>query len=131
MRRALLTAVAGVALSAALFTACAAPPRVDPLRLDGNLLTAQNQSGHDWTNVEIWINRQFRVTVSKLQAGQVYRAPLDHFVTGYGQQFRFSQMQIRDVRMMATEPDGTRVEVHKQFGSDSLSDTLKGIGGSR
>src|SRR2546430_578651 len=104
MRRALLVTLVAAAVSAVAFTACAAKPRVDPLRLDGNLLTAQNQSDRDWTDVEIWINRQFRITAKKLRAGQVFRAPLDHFVSGYGQQFKFNQIQIHDVRLMAKQP---------------------------
>jgi hypothetical protein len=124
-----LAAIA-IAASAAAFGACA-KPRGEPLKLEGQILTAQNQSSDDWTDVEIWINRQFRVTTKKLLAGQVFRARLEHFVTGYGQQFRFSQIQIRDVRMKAKRPDGTPVEVVREFQSDSLSDALKGIGGSR
>ncbi len=123
--------VLGFAIVCALAAACAAcsKPRVDPLRLDGQLVTAQNQSDEEWTDVEIWINRQFRVTTKTLQAGQVFRAPLEHFVTGYGQQFRFNQIQIRDVRLIAKKRDGTKVEVQKELSGDSLSDALKGMGG--
>ena len=122
------------ALIATLFAVAAAActkPHVDPIRLDGNLLTAQNQTDRDWTDVEIWINWQFRVTVKRLQAGQVFRAPLDHFVEAYGRQFKFSQMQIKDVRLKAKDVDGKPIEIVKQFESNSLSDALKGIGGSR
>jgi len=105
--------------------------RADPLQLDGNLLTAMNQSGSDWTDVEIWINRQFRVTAPKIAANQAFRAPLDHFVTGYGQRFNFSRMQIRDVRLMAKGPAGAVVEIRKQFQGDALSEVLKGVGGQR
>ncbi|SRR5258706_4268016 len=131
MRPGLVVTLIAAAVSAVAFAACSAKPRVDPLRLDGNLLTAQNQTDRDWTDVEIWINRQFRVTQKKLVAGQVYRAPLEHFVTGYGQQFKFDQMQIHDVRLIANQPDGTKVELRKEFGGDSLNDALKGMGGSR
>ena len=106
-------------------------PVVDPLQLDGNLLTAVNQSDKDWTDVEIWINRQFRVTAPKIVSRQAFRAPLDHFVTGYGQKFNVSRMQIRDVRLLAKRPDGEAFEIRKAFEADALSDVLKGMGGKR
>jgi hypothetical protein len=121
-----------LALLAALLAAgCLKGRKVDPLQLDGNLLTAVNQSEQDWNDVEIWINRQFRVTAPTIAASQAFRAPLDHFVTGYGQRFNFSRMQIRDVRLNARRPDGTAVEIRKQFEGDALSDVLKGMGGQR
>jgi len=116
---------------AVIVTAACAKPRGEPLRLEGEILAAQNQTNEDWTDVEIWINRQFRVTAPKLLAGQVFRAPMKNFVTGYGQQFRFSQIQITDVRMKAKTPGGKPIEIVKEFQSDSLSGALKGIGGSR
>jgi len=95
------------------------------------MLTAQNQSNQEWSDVEIWINRQFRMTAPKLLPGQMFRAPLKNFVTGYGQQFRFNQIQITDVRMKAKGRDGKPVEIVKEFQGDSLSGALKGMGGSR
>ena len=118
------------ACAVCLAAGCSKPP-VEALQLDGNLLTAVNQSDTDWTNVEIWINRQFRVTAPNILAHQAFRAPLDHFVTGYGRTFNFSQMQIRDVQLMAKGPDGAPFEIHKQFAGDALSDVLKGMGGKR
>jgi len=119
-----------IALAALFATGCSEPP-ADPLQLDGNLLTAVNQSEKDWTDVEIWINRQFRVTAPKIAASQAFRAPLDHFVTGYGQKFNFGRMQIKDVRLMAKAPDGRPVEIHMQMQGNALSDVLKGVGGQR
>jgi hypothetical protein len=116
---------------AALFAGSCSERRIEPLQLDGNLLTAVNQSENDWTDVEIWINRQFRVTAPKIAASQAFRAPLDHFVTGYGQRFNFSRVQIRDVRLMAKGPAGVPIEIRKEFQGDALADVLKGMGGQR
>ena len=120
-----------IAAFAAVLAAGCSKPAVDSLQLDGNLLTAVNQSGQDWTDVEIWINRQFRVTAPTIVSQQVFRAPLDHFVTAYGQTFNFSRMQIRDVRLMAKRPGGEPFEIRKQFEGNALSDALKGMGGKR
>ena len=124
--RILAIAAAGLALAAA----CSIRP-VEVLQLDGNQLTVLNHSGGDWTDVEVWINRQFRVTTPRILNEQAYHARLDHFVTGYGQRFNFSRMQINDVRMNARGPDGTSFEVVKQFSGSPLSDALKGMGGNR
>lgn len=105
--------------------------RVEVLQLDGNLLTVVNHSGGDWTEVEVWINRQFRVTTPRIVNDQAYRAALDHFVTGYGQRFNFSRMQIKDVRLNAHGPDGAAFEIVKQFAGNPLTDALKGMGGDR
>jgi hypothetical protein len=120
-----------VILAALIILAGCSGPRADPIELDGNLLTAVNRSEQDWTDVEIWINRQFRVTAPKIAPSQAFRAPLDHFVTGYGQRFNFSRMQVRDVRLNARRPDGSPFEIRKQFQGNALSDVLKGVGGQR
>jgi len=122
--------VAALTVVLAVVNSACAKPRGEPLRLEGKILTAQNQSDSDWTNVEIWINRQFRMTTPTLAAGQVFRAPLEYFVTGYGQKFRFNQIQITDIRMNAKQADGKPIEIRMKFSGDSLSDALKGMGGS-
>jgi hypothetical protein len=103
-------------------------PRVDPIRLEKNLVTVDNRSDQDWTNVEIWINRQFRATVPKIVKGQRFQAPMNLFVTGYGQRFNFGRMQVTDVRLNARKADGTAFELRKQFEGDKLTDALKGVG---
>ena len=90
-----------------------------------------NHSGQVWKDVEVWINQQFRVTTPMIMNKQAFHARLDHFVTGYGQKFNFSRMQIKDVRMNAKGEDGAPVEIVKQFSGNPLSDVLKGVGGNR
>jgi hypothetical protein len=79
---------------AALLAACvAAGPALgcqeqpEPIRLQGNLLTVQNQTGQEWQDVEVWLNDYYRVTRSSLGAGQRLDVPLDAFVAGFGQRF--------------------------------------------
>ena len=44
-----------VVLIALLAVSCYKAP-LEPLRLDGNMLTVDNQTATDWTNVEVWVN---------------------------------------------------------------------------
>jgi hypothetical protein len=127
MRRVLFgAATVGIVLVAA---ACV-KPEPDPLQLDRSQLTVDNRTDHDWTDVEIWINRQFRAKTAKILKGQRFQAPLNLFVSGYGQRFDFSRQQITDVRLNAKRPDGSPFELRKQFRSDNpLADALKGVGG--
>jgi hypothetical protein len=129
MRRSLSGAAMGALL--VLAAACSSNVRVDPIQLEKNLVTVDNRSDHDWSDVQIWINRQFRATVPRIAKGQRFQAPMNLFVTGYGQRFNFSRMQITDVRVNAKRPDGTPFELRKQFEGDRLGDALKGVGGNR
>lgn len=114
----------------AVTTACRERP-VEAIELDSSQVTVLNHSGQVWKDVEVWINRQFRVTTPMILNNQAFHARLDHFVTGYGQRFNFSRMQIKDVRMKAKGEDGAPVEIVKQFSGSALSDALKGVGGNR
>ena len=90
-------------------------PAPDPLRLEGNTLTVANQTSKEWTQVEIWLNRYFRATASSIPAGGKLVAPLDRFVSGYGQSFDYRRIQITSLTLTAKLPDGTPVELKKQF----------------
>jgi hypothetical protein len=126
MRRVMSGAAIGIVLVAA---ACSSKLEIDPLQLDRSQLTVDNRTDHDWTDVEIWINRQFRAKTPKILKGQRFQAPLNLFVSGFGQRFDFSRQQITDVRLNGKRPDGTPFELRKQFRSaDPLVDALKGVG---
>ena len=109
--------------------ACSKPP-VEPLKLEGNLLTVDNRTKDDWEHVEIWLNTYYRVTVPVIQAGGRFQAPLDVFVAGLGQRFDFRRAQIRDLRLTAKLPNGQPLELTKQFAETGLG-ALKGIGGKK
>src|SRR5216683_5014149 len=108
-----------------LAVACSGPP-VDPLQLDRNILTVDNRSPRDWTNVEIWLNANFRVTNASIPARSRSQVPLDGFVAGFGQRFDFKRMQIRDLRLTATLPDGQRLELKKAFAAPGIAGALGG-----
>jgi hypothetical protein len=49
------------------------------------------------------------------------------FVAGFGQHFIFSRMQVRDLRLTATLPDGKPLEIKKEFEQDGLTGALVGM----
>ena len=114
-----------VMLAGALLAGCAKPP-VEPLLLEGNRLTVQNQTSEEWTGVEIWLNSTFRVTVKSIAAHQRFDVPLDTFVSGYSQRFNFKRMQITSLVLSARHHDGTPFELKKKFQKSGLAGALGG-----
>jgi hypothetical protein len=114
----------GCVVLAALATAGCRTLPAEPLTLERNMLTVDNQSSRDWTNVEIWLNTYYRITASSVPAGGRLQAPLDTFVAGFGQRFDFHRMQVKDLRLTAKLPDGTPFELKKQFEVGGLAGAL-------
>lgn len=100
-------------------------PAVEPLRLDGNILTVDNRSSEEWKNVEIWLNMYYRLTIDSIPPEGHVQAPLDNFVAGFGQRFQFRRMQVKDLRLTAKLPDGRPIEIKKSFTVGGLG-ALKG-----
>jgi hypothetical protein len=123
LRRAVAAALLSVAAGR-----CSGPagPPPDPMQLDGNQLTVDNRTSQDWTSVEIWLNRTFRLTTSSIRAGSRFQAPLDGFVSGYFQRFDLRSMPVRDLTLTAKLPDGTPLELKKQFQEGGLAGALGG-----
>ena len=115
------------ALALASVAGCSSPPEPEPLRLDGNRLTVNNRTPTDWSSVEIWVNRQYRVTVSSIAAGTQFTVGLDSFVAGFGQRFNVKRQMLTDLRLAAKQPDGTPVEMRYPFEGNRLDEALKGI----
>ena len=103
------------ALAVVLVAASCEQRRPDPLLIEGNRLTVSNQTSSDWTDVEIWLNHYYRVKVRKLAAGRKVVIPLDAFVEGYGRYFPRDRQMVTDLRLEAKAPDGSMVQVVKQF----------------
>ena len=110
-------------LAVASLVACGEAP-VEPLKLDGNVLTVDNRSTQEWRGVEIWLNTYYRVRAESIPSKGRFQTSLDNFVAGQGQRFMFRKMQIKDLRLTATLPDGTPLEIKKQFTVSGL-DALK------
>jgi hypothetical protein len=117
--------VAVVALAAASAAGCSQKP-ADPLELDRGILTVNNDSPDTWTNVEIWVNQQFRVTVPSIEARSRFQVPLGSFVEGFGHRFDFGRMQVKDVRLTAKTSGGEPVQHKMEFQKSGLSGALGG-----
>ena len=114
-----------LAAAALSIAGCRTPP-IEPLKLEGNLLTIDNRSSRDWVNVEVWLNTYYRVTAKSIPAGGRAQMPLDTFVAGFGQRFNFRRAQITDLRLTAKLPDGTPLELKKQFTQGGLAGAFGG-----
>ena len=115
-----------IALAALPLGGCRKRPPVEPLKLDGNLLTVDNRSANDWSRVEIWLNRNHSVRTASIPAGGRLQVPLDAFVAGFGQRFDYRRTQITDLRLKATLPDGTPLELQKEFTVGGLEGAFGG-----
>ena len=102
------------------------PP--EPLKLEGNLLTVDNRTAQEWSNVEVWLNTHYRITTKSIPPGGRLQAPLDMFVAGLGQRFDVRHTQIRDLRLTAKLPDGRPLELKKDFETSGLQGALGGLG---
>jgi hypothetical protein len=124
-----LTVACALAVAVAV-SACYKPPP-ETLTLSGSMLTIDNRSKQEWSNVEVWLNTYYRITAQSIPAGGRLQAPLNFFVAGLGQRFNYDKMQIRDLRLTATLPDGKRIEVKKDFEGDGLKGALSGMAKKR
>ena len=121
----------GVLVYAAVFAAGCVNLPPDPLTLQGNLLTIDNRTSREWSNVEVWLNTYYRITAKSIPPGGRLQAPLDTFVAGFGQRFDFRHAQIHDLRLTARLPNGQPLEVKKVFEGNGLKGALAGIGKKR
>jgi len=110
--------------------ACREAPK-DPITLDGNFVTVDNRTSQDWRGVEVWLNHYYRATTPSIPAGSRFQSPVSVFVDSYARRFDFKKMQIRDVRLTATLPDGKPIEIVKSFQQTGLERTLGGAVGKK
>jgi len=105
---------------------CSKAPVIEPLSLNGSLLTVNNVSSREWTGVDLWLNRNHRVMVKSIPAGGRLQVPLDAFVAGFGQRFDRHRTQVTDVRLTAKLPDGTPLELVMPFTQGGLAGAFGG-----
>lgn len=120
-------AVGAAAVCVLLASGCSG--RESPaIQVERNLVTVDNRTARDWLHVEIWINRQYRVTVPRIAARSRFTAPLDVFVAGFGQRFDRRRQRIDDLRLKAKRPDGEPIEVVYRAPKSGLAGALEGFG---
>jgi hypothetical protein len=120
-----LARVAAVALAIAA-AACSTKPPIEPLKLEGNLLTVSNLSNEDWSSVEIRLNKNHSVRMASIPEGGRLSVPLDTFVAGFGQRFNYRRTQITDLRLTATLPGGKPLELVHEFTVGGLEGAFGG-----
>ena len=101
------TAAAGLLL---VLAACA-KPLPPPIQFSGNRMSVVNQTSQPWTNVEVWMNNHYRVTLPRLEAGQRFDVPLDAFVAGNGHRFQPKNQSVTGVQVLAKSADGSSVKI--------------------
>lgn len=116
-----------MALVCTFAPACSTKPPAAPLQLDAGRLTVTNNTRDEWTQVQIWVNRQYRLTVESIPAGQQLQTPLSIFVEAYGRRFDFSKQQIKDLRLEAKKKNGDPVDVRMDLKGSGLAG-LAGVG---
>jgi hypothetical protein len=123
--RSLVVGVSSIAMLLATAAGCGRVP-IEPLKLEGNLLTVDNRTSREWTHVEIWLNNYYRVTADSIPPGGHFTAPLDTFVDGFSRRFDYRRAQIKALRLNANLPDGQPIELNKEFYVGGLAGALKG-----
>ena len=120
-----MLAPAAPALALAL-AACRERPPIEPLQLDGSMVTVINRSGDEWTGVELRLNLNHTVRIPSIAAGGRVQVPLDAFVAGFGQRFNYRRTQITDLRLTAKLPDGKPLELTHAFTVGGLEGAFGG-----
>ena len=119
-RRSLAAAVALTSLCLSL-PGCAKTRDIDPFQLDGSRLTVNNRTADRWKNVEVKINRQYRIAALEILPGQRFDASLDAFLDVYGNHFYYRRQQIKDVHLTAKLSSGAPVDMHMDFHRSGLA----------
>jgi hypothetical protein len=109
----MLNALRLALVCAALLAACTSPPAGPPLQVERNFVIVDNRTSDDWLDVEIWVNRQYRVTAPRIAAGTRFTTTLDSFVAGFGQRFDAERQRVDDLRLTARTPGDDRVEIER------------------
>jgi hypothetical protein len=120
-------AIATLWLTSCLILACAKKPPINQFQLEGSRLIVNNTTSDPWKDVEIKINRQYRVVVPEILAGQRLDVQLDAFLDVYGNHFRYARQQIKDVHLTGAA-NGKPLDLTMEFprsGLDGLSDAMK------
>ena len=99
-----------------LLLAPACSPRLDPVRIQENMVIIQNQSSRDWRNVIVTVNDHFRGGTPLLAAGAQLNAPLSQFQTAYGQRYDFSRQHVFKIEVAGTDSSGEAVRLQLETG---------------
>jgi hypothetical protein len=101
---------AGALAAGLLAPGCSGDPTT-PIRVEGQTVSVENRSPDAWENVEIWLNDHYRVTRSRMPAGERFDVPLNAFVAGFGQRFVPGRQVVKGIEVTATGRGGQAVRL--------------------
>lgn len=104
------TCRAAAALGLVLLAA-ACDDRRDPIILEEGVITIENQTGSEWTNVRVVVNDYFGGSAPSLAPGQRMNAVLSNMQTGFGQRYDRGRMSVYKIEVTATDADGEPVKL--------------------
>jgi len=104
----------GLAILAAAFVfyprACSSVEK-QSIIVDAGRITVVNLSDSRWTDVDVWLNDQYRGQARELAAGQRLDMPTRQFVAGWGQYFDPARQALYGVEVTAKGADGSPVRL--------------------
>jgi hypothetical protein len=98
-----------------------------PIRLNGAWLVVENQSKMEWRDVSVTVNAYYKGVAPRLAPGGRLEAPLDGFVTGFGQRFNPARETVSRVEVRATDTAGAPVALDwDEHTGTPLAEEIKG-----
>jgi hypothetical protein len=79
------------------------------IRLNGAWLVVENQTKIEWRDVSVTVNTYYKGVAPRIAPGGRLEAPLDGFVTGFGQRFNTAREKVARVEVRATDASGRPV----------------------
>ena len=83
-----------------------------PIRLNGAWLVVENQSKIEWRDVSVTVNAYYKGVAPRVAPGGRLEAPMNGFVTGFGQRFNPARETVRRVEVRATDAAGKPVALN-------------------
>jgi hypothetical protein len=118
-----------VPTAVAVLTVLAACRREEepPIRLNGAWLVVENQSKMEWRDVAVTVNAYYKGVAPRVAAGGRLEAPLNGFVTGFGQRYNVAREKVTHVEVRAIDASGKPVALDwDQQTGRPLADENKG-----
>jgi hypothetical protein len=84
---------------------------IEAIVVDEGLLVVNNRTPSAWSNVEIWLNDHYRITVPKIAAGERFSVRLENFSAAYARRFDPKRQSVTGIELTARAGDNTPVKI--------------------
>ena len=81
------------------------------IQIDEGRVVVTNLTGGTWSNVEIWLNDQYRAQAARLLPDQRLEVPLRVFVGGWGQTFPVQREKASGIEVTARGDKGEPIRL--------------------